>query len=204
MSTAIENALAEKNRSGELSAQARQLILADELNRGLELLEKAHSIYGKDPVLSINLGLAWYHTGEFEKAREVLASAAAYVAPAYLRIVCFANLAFAAIQSSDFDLAMSMLDSTMIQLKRGTHGQESPSLWDLPGIANWVGQGDQMEVSEERPDSALSLIEYAMEHLEEKKQVPDNVRDLAELYRKSVSLYQTGAGEGKKWWWPFG
>ncbi len=119
-------------------------------------------------------------------------------------MLCYANIAFAAIRSSDIGRALSMLDLTMAQLKQRMPSQEPPSPWDLPGIGKWVAQADQIEVREEPPASALSLIEDAIQKVEHRNQVPDDVREMAELYGKAAGVYQSRGGRGKKWWWPFG
>jgi hypothetical protein len=152
----------------------------------LQLLKQAYSIYNKDPILSINLGLALQRDGDFQSSKNLLLSSMSVLPPGLLD-VCLANIAFGEIQASNFAEGVGRLETLMKYLLDESDGNE-PNPWDLPSIT--VAIINDESVIREAPASALKIISYGTSRYSEVVgRVPAVVNSLEALYTKAVALY---------------
>jgi tetratricopeptide (TPR) repeat protein len=177
----VTKELAGKRRAAKFLKQAKESVLSSKPDGLVELLERAYSAYEQDPFTSISLGFALLREGDYQRAKQLLLSKTD-VLPLYMFGVCLANAAFAEIRSSNHIEAMKLLKATTEYLIVENNNEEPTDLGTLPGIGIW---SDEEGTIEELPDSALALINQAIEQLS-KEEVPNAVRRLAELYKARI------------------
>lgn len=192
-----EAALTARSRATILVGKARTIIESGEREGVLELLWEAHTIYGKDPILSVNLGLALQRCGDFKKVTGLLMSVSCAVPEALVK-VCYANAAFCEIKAGNSSEAMNLLEHTMDQLTREGGGEEptDTEIWALPGEGIWA---EERVVREEPVVSAGRLVACAVEQYSKKGKVSERVFRLAELYRKAAAVYAEQFPEKGSW-----
>lgn len=198
LETNIEVALLAQARSKPLIERAKELMFSHEFNSALELLEEAYSIYDKDPLLKINLGLVLQRTGDFQRSTNFLIPPL-QISPlppinSTLELVCLANAAFAEMKSGNYEKAIMLLEDVMWCINAELTDDElaENDLTILPERALWVGidSKDRSWVLEEHPGSMsiLPLMEFAVEQYSRTQLVPDSVSKLIALYKKAAKV----------------
>lgn len=179
---------AARGRASVFVERARARIRSGESSGDRELLEQAHGIYDRDPVVALNLGLALQRAGEYQRAAGLLFGAA-HAVPETLAKIAFANAAFCLIQSRDDGAVMMLLDRTMAWLLREHGGQVPTDLNAIPGIGVWAGDGI---VIEERIALAEELVSRWVERYSKEGVLSPTAVQLAGLYRRAAQ----SAGKG--------
>jgi tetratricopeptide (TPR) repeat protein len=182
----IKAAISAKQQARRIMARAQKIAQSEALEDVLEHMEKAYSIYDKDPYVVMNLAFALSRAKEFDRAGKLLISVSAIV-PASLMKVCYANTAFYEIQASRLEGGIALLEATASLLLLENPDQNAIDFYTLPGIAGWIGEeaNDEYFLVERPIDSAYELINSAIKQYS--KKIPPSVERLAGWYRKAAS-----------------
>jgi tetratricopeptide (TPR) repeat protein len=155
------------------------MILANDRDSVLNVLERASTIYSRNPELEINYAFALRRGGQYDEAKKRLLSLVNVMIPFFVKY-CFANAAFCAIHLSRYEEAVLLLEETMTVLKKEAPG-ETPELFSVPGIAIWV---DRELAEEENFLKTSKLIDSALRSVIPYSSIPESVKQLASLYRQ--------------------
>ena len=153
---------------------------------GIDILEKAHEVYGKDTLLSINLGLALRCSGQYDRAKQMLLWAV-HRASYPINITCILNAAFCDVKSSNYDDAIQLFDAAM-QYMSHYHVNGRPTHWaDVSGtVSRIILKGDMFMEVQGKMEEPFELVGRAIKYCSKDTEIPSSVRELAELYKSGI------------------
>lgn len=176
ISRIVEREMAAKKQAAVFKSEAEESNASDDLI--LPALEKAWAIYRNDPIVNANLGLVLSRKGNHSRAIELLLDAADCV-PSY-RADCYANAAFAAIEASQIERAMTILDVTAIILVN--EGQGVIEHGELPLVALWFSDRAVVGLLD---GSAARLVERAFALSQSPLKAESAMKQLRALYQRT-------------------
>lgn len=175
-----------RNKALIMMNNARNVLIAGNADESLDLLQKAYTVYSRDTLLNLNLGLALQRAGKYKEAQDILLFVADLIDPVFIRY-CLANASFCAIQSGNYSLGINILNS-LAELLFEYEGIKNLK-WDtLPSIAEWV---DKESIREKFLDLASTLITMAIENYPPAEELPPFVELLNKLYINGVSEFNS-------------
>jgi tetratricopeptide (TPR) repeat protein len=149
----------------------------------LEFLEALYKAYSSDPLVQANLGCALYRSGQYQRAVELLLSAANGISDD-LSMCCAVNLAFAMIKISAWQPAMETLSDVISSvLETAQHTEMNPM--NVPGLVEWFAENT---VLRSRQISSYQTLEAAMAACADQGLITPQIRQLAEIYRQADVL----------------
>src|SRR5215218_7141904 len=134
----VEEAL--RAHSGSVAAvnDARVALASEDFASVVRHLERAHHGYRSDPLVALNLGLAYQRAGRYQDAAAMLGGVLGRVPSRFLAVTA-ANAAFSEIKLGGTQDAVSYLSVVASKM-----GADQPvvlfSLDDLPSVALWVDE----------------------------------------------------------------
>jgi hypothetical protein len=181
---AIDDALGKKKTAWALIKPVEAALAQGIGPALLPVVERAHSIYDRDPWIAANTAFTKRAAGALERVKELLLFASEAL-PSRFRPVCLANAAFAEIERGQFASAIRLLRESHDDLLSSQEGQLT-DLSLVPGVAEWINAEWVLELGAE---SAIPLMQRLISS-EESRSHP--LGDLLALYQR-VAEWQSSA-----------
>lgn len=182
LQTLVDDAMERKQQAAVLAQQAREVSDAD-IDGACRLLDAAVDVFPENAETRANLGLCLAKLGRYEDAIEHLKAASSTI-PEPGRTSCFANLLFCMMRLGRHE-AVDQLEHFLAHL---LDGEPDRVAVDLPGVGSWVHVAQQ-SVSEERPATALRIIDSAIASRKALGQaIPAGTLRIRALYARAAEL----------------
>src|SRR5262249_9654634 len=122
-----------------------------------DFVQRAYSVYSKDPMIAINVGLVRLRGEQYEEALQLLGGWISAAGGAVFRLVS-ANVAYTYIYQKNYSSAIGLLNSVVAYLQ-DLDTQNPLDSSDLPGIGLWIDfEDDDLNYSLESFESVVPLL----------------------------------------------